>query len=66
MQHHLPRPRPAHPAEPAPGPFLTAGGGQADLFDLSHYPVRAVCRVCQQPIRAESFLRAFEHDPDGC
>jgi hypothetical protein len=61
MQH----PPPPHPAEPAPGLLLTAGGGDADLFDLSHYPVRAVCRVCQQPIRAESFLNAFEHDADG-
>jgi hypothetical protein len=28
---------------------------------VSDYPVRAVCRVCQEPIRAETFLRAFEH-----
>jgi hypothetical protein len=57
------RPR-AHTAEPAPGTFLAAVGGNADLFDVSHYPVRAQCRICREPIRAESFLRAFEHDAD--
>jgi hypothetical protein len=54
-------PHRAHPIEPDPGTFLAAGGGDADLFDVSHYPVRAVCRVCREPIRAETFLRAFEH-----
>ena len=61
---HAPPPRRAHPAEPAPGTFLTAVGGDADLFDVTHYPVRAECRICREPIRAESFLRAFEHDAD--
>ncbi|MGD0701872.1 MAG: hypothetical protein ABSA02_18555 [Trebonia sp.] len=60
MRNALPR-RQAHPAEPAPGTLLTAGGGDADLFEVSHYPVQAVCRVCQEPISAETFLRAFEH-----
>jgi hypothetical protein len=32
---------------------------------VSHYPVRAVCRVCRKPISAQTFLRAFEHDADG-
>ena len=63
MSQLLPRPR-AHTPEPAPGTFLTAVGGNADLFDVSHYPVRAQCRICREPIRAESFLRAFEHDAD--
>ena len=63
MHHALPG-RPAHPAEPAPGTLLTEGGGDADLFDIRHYPVQAVCRVCQEPITAETFLRAFEHDAD--
>ena len=61
MQNALPGRR-AHTAEPDPGTFLTAGGRHADLFNVSHYPVRAVCRVCRQPISAETFLRAFEHD----
>jgi len=64
MSPLLPRPR-AHTAEPAPGTFLTAVGGDADLFDVTHYPVRAECRICREPIRAESFLRAFEHDTDA-
>ena len=63
MSPLLPRPR-AHTAEPAPGTFLAALGGDADLFDLTHYPVSAQCRICREPIRAESFLRAFEHDAD--
>ena len=54
----------AHPAEPAPGTFLTASGRDADLFNVTHYPVRAQCRICRRPISAESFLRAFEHDPE--
>ena len=60
MQQPL-APHRAHPIEPDPGTFLAAGGGDADLFDVSHYPVQALCRVCQEPIRAETFLRAFEH-----
>jgi len=63
MSQLLPQPG-AHTAEPAPGTILTAGGGDADLFDVSHYPVRAQCRICREPISAESFLRAFEHDAD--
>ena len=63
MSPLLPQPR-AHTAEPAPGTFLAALGGDADLFDLTHYPVSAQCRICREPIRAESFLRAFEHDAD--
>jgi hypothetical protein len=61
MQNAQPARR-AHPAEPDPRTLLTTSGGGADLFNVSHYPVRAVCRVCRQPIRAETFLRAFEHD----
>jgi hypothetical protein len=62
---HAPRPRRAHQAEPAPGTLLTTVGADADLFDVNHYPVRAECRVCREPIRAESFLSAFEHDADA-
>ena len=52
-----------HPAEPEPGSFraVTGDGDDADLFNLDHYPVHAVCRVCNEPIRAEAFLRAFSH-----
>jgi hypothetical protein len=51
----------AHKAEPAPGTFQAVTGGEADLFNLDHYPVRAVCRVCSGPIRAEAFILAFRH-----
>jgi hypothetical protein len=51
----------AHPAEPAAGSFRAAAGGEADLFNLEHYPVNAVCRICRRPIRAEAFLRPFNH-----
>jgi len=52
-----------HTAEPEPGSFraVTGDGDDADLFNLDHYPVHAVCRVCNEPIRAEAFLRAFSH-----
>ena len=50
-----------HAAEPAPGSFRAAAGGDADLFNLDHYPVQATCRVCHEPIQAESFLRVFTH-----
>jgi hypothetical protein len=51
-----------HAAEPAPGSFRAATGGDADLFDLDHYPVHATCRLCDEPILAETFLRAFQHE----
>jgi hypothetical protein len=51
----------AHAAEPAPGSFRAAAGGDADLFDVNHYPVQATCRICDGPIQAETFLRAFAH-----
>ena len=63
MRNH--RPRPGAPGRARPRHVLAAAGGHADLFDVSHYPVQAVCRVCQQPISAETFLRAFEHDSDA-
>lgn len=40
---------------------MSADGRCADLFNLHHYPVRAVCRVCSQPVTAESFLQPFRH-----
>jgi hypothetical protein len=51
-----------HPAEPKAGSFLAATGGDADLFNVEHYPVRATCRLCDGPIRADAFLRAFRHE----
>jgi hypothetical protein len=56
-----------HAAEPEPGSFraVTGDGDEADLFDLNHYPVHAVCRVCSEPIYAEAFLRAFRHEELG-
>ena len=53
-----------HAAEPEPGSFraATGDGGDADLFNLSHYPVHAVCRVCNEPIQAETFMLAFAHE----
>jgi hypothetical protein len=53
-----------HAAEPEPDSFraVTGDGGHADLFNLNHYPVHAVCRVCSEPIQAETFLRAFRHE----
>lgn len=53
-----------HMPEPAVGTFRTSDGRQADLFNAGHYPVDAVCRVCSEPIRAESFLRPFAHFED--
>lgn len=52
-----------HAAEPKPGSFraVTGDGDDADLFNLNHYPVHAVCRVCSEPIQAQTFLRAFTH-----
>lgn len=50
-----------HAAVPEAGSFRTGDGGEADLFTLAHYPVDAVCQVCRGTIRAQSFLRPFEH-----
>jgi hypothetical protein len=52
----------SHPAEPAPDSLRAVTGGDADLFNLDHYPVHATCRLCDEPIEAESFLRAFRHE----
>jgi len=63
MQKRLTVKRAAHAPEPEPGSFRAGSGdgGDADLFNLNHYPVHAVCRVCNEPIRAEAFLHAFRH-----
>jgi hypothetical protein len=50
-----------HSPEPAVGTIRTSDGRQADLFNEGHYPVQAVCRVCGEPIRSDSFLRPFAH-----
>ncbi len=61
MQRQTTPTRP-HTAEPAPGSCRAVTGGDADLFNLDHYPVHATCRLCNEPIKAESFLRAFRHE----
>jgi hypothetical protein len=61
MQRPTTSPR-THRAEPKPGSFRATTGENADLFNLEHYPVRATCRLCDEPIKAESFLRAFRHE----
>lgn len=54
----------SHVPEPRPGTILSSGGQKADLFNLQHYPVQAVCRICEEPIQADSFFRPFRHE-DG-
>jgi hypothetical protein len=51
----------SHIPEPKAGSILTSDGRKADLFNVRHYPVRAVCRVCDEPIKADSFFRPFAH-----
>jgi len=60
--HRQTTPPRTHPAEPKPGSFRAVTGEAADLFDLRHYPVRATCRLCDGPIKADPFLRAFTHE----
>jgi hypothetical protein len=64
MQKRLAVKQAAHTAEPEPGSFraVTGDGDHADLFNLNHYPVHAVCRVCREPISADAFLHAFRHE----
>lgn len=50
----------AHQAEPTPGSFGPAAGG--DLFSLDHYPTYGTCRVCGGSIVAEPYLRTFKHE----
>jgi hypothetical protein len=50
-----------HAAEPEASSFRTADGREADLFTPEHYPIDAVCQVCQGAIRARSFVLPFEH-----
>lgn len=50
-----------HVPEPARGSLVAADGQTADLFNFRHYPVRAVCRTCEEPIEAAAFLSPFEH-----
>lgn len=54
-----------HAPEPAAGTIRTSDGRRADLFNAGHYPVEAVCRVCGEPIRTDSFLRPFAHFEDN-
>lgn len=51
----------SHVPEPQAGSFRTSEGRRADLFDVLNYPVLAVCRICGEPIEAESYFRPFAH-----
>lgn len=51
----------SHAPEPREGSILNRDGRRADLFNPSHYPVRAVCRFCGEPIEAGSFFWPFAH-----
>ncbi|HEX4833100.1 MAG TPA: hypothetical protein VH478_18615 [Trebonia sp.] len=53
--------QPGHAAEPEAGSFRTADGREADLFNLTDYPIDATCQACGGPIRARSFAARFEH-----
>jgi anti-sigma regulatory factor (Ser/Thr protein kinase) len=55
---------PPHSPEPTAGTFRTLDGQDADLFNLHHYPVRAICQVCGKQIKADTFLRPFWHVED--
>lgn len=52
----------SHVPEPRAGSIFTSDGQRADLFNVRHYPVHAVCRGCGEPIQAESFFRPFLHE----
>lgn len=51
----------SHTPTPRPGSMFSRDGRRADLFNIRHYPVRAVCQDCGEPIEAESFFRPFLH-----
>jgi anti-sigma regulatory factor (Ser/Thr protein kinase) len=57
-------PMPIHTPEPEAGTFRASDGRHADLFDVRHYPVHAICQLCGQPIEADNFLRPFVHVPE--
>jgi hypothetical protein len=50
-----------HTPEPEPGSFRAADGRRTAL-SRARYPVRAVCRTCQQGIRSDGYFLPFEHD----
>jgi hypothetical protein len=50
-----------HVPEPEPGSFRTADGRRTAL-SRARYPVRAVCRICRQGIRADAYFLPFVHD----
>lgn len=51
----------SHVPEPRPGSMRTHDGRRADLFNVRDYPVRAACRICGEPIEADSYFRPFAH-----
>jgi hypothetical protein len=61
MRGRSPAGTPVHSPEPRLRTLRNRNDGRADLFNVRHYPVTAVCRVCGQPIRADSFFWPFVH-----
>lgn len=51
----------AHDVGPVKDSWRTKGDSPADLFNLDHYPITAVCRECKRPIVASTFLAAWVH-----
>lgn len=54
-----------HTPEPDVHTYRTRDGREPDLFKNADYPVKAVCRVCHEPIEARSFLFPFKHEENG-
>lgn len=54
----------AHEHDPQPGTIYTSSGLPVErtLDRFSSYPVDAVCRICEQPIRRGAYLAA---GPEG-
>lgn len=53
-----------HVAEPSAGTIRAADGRQGDPFRPGDYPLRAVCRVCGEPVQSSGFLQPFTHFED--
>lgn len=52
-------PKREHEVEPKD--LRSSKTAKPDLFNLAHYPIRATCRICDQPVIAESQLSPFLH-----
>lgn len=51
----------AHTPEPDIGTYRTSDNRSPDLLNRDDYPVWADCRICGNPIKAESFYWPFIH-----